>query len=135
VPSRSNLEPHPHVVEIRGYDGIEAGQSLRPKSSTPAKSSTSLAFQGQGFQGLIKRHKFSRPESHGSMNVRQPGASARQTRLAFQGLKMSGQMGNVRTTARAYKWFASTPSETCSSSRWRTRGKSALVLSPSRPSQ
>ena len=61
--------------------------------------------KGKGFQGLIKRHKFSRgPESHGSMNVRQPGAiGATDAARVFKGVRMSGQMGNVRVTARAYK--------------------------------
>jgi large subunit ribosomal protein L3 len=61
--------------------------------------------KGKGFQGLIKRHKFSRgPESHGSMNVRQPGAiGATDAARVFKGVRMSGQMGNERVTARAYK--------------------------------
>jgi large subunit ribosomal protein L3 len=38
------------------------------------------------------------------MNVRQPGAiGSTDSARVFKGLKMSGQMGNVRTTARAYK--------------------------------
>src|SRR5207247_1184437 len=44
------------------------------------------------------------PESHGSMNVRQPGAiGATDAARVFKGVRMSGQMGNVRTTARAYR--------------------------------
>ena len=81
-------------------------RSSRPRSSAPARSWTSPSTsKGKGFQGLIKRHKFSRgPESHGSMNVRQPGAiGATDAARVFKGVRMSGQMGNVRTTARAYK--------------------------------
>ena len=38
------------------------------------------------------------------MNVRQPGAiGATDAARVFKGVRMSGQMGNVRTTARAYK--------------------------------
>jgi large subunit ribosomal protein L3 len=38
------------------------------------------------------------------MNVRQPGAiGATDAARVFKGVKMAGQMGNVRTTARAYK--------------------------------
>jgi large subunit ribosomal protein L3 len=103
---KSNLEAHRHVVEIRGYEGVEAGQELKAEIFNAGEivdvTSTS---KGKGFQGLIKRHKFSRgPESHGSMNVRQPGAiGATDAARVFKGVKMSGQMGNVRTTARAYK--------------------------------
>jgi large subunit ribosomal protein L3 len=103
---KANVEPHRHVVEIRGYDGLETGQELRAEIFAAGEivdvTSTS---KGKGFQGLIKRHKFSRgPESHGSMNVRQPGAiGATDAARVFKGVRMSGQMGNERTTARAYK--------------------------------
>ena len=103
---KANLDPHRHIVEIRNYDGVQAGQELKAEIFAAGElvdvTSTS---KGKGFQGLIKRHKFSRgPESHGSMNVRQPGAiGSTDSARVFKGLKMSGQMGNVRTTARAYK--------------------------------
>ncbi len=103
---KANVEPHRHVVEIRGYDGLETGQELKAEIFAAGEivdvTSTS---KGKGFQGLIKRHKFSRgPESHGSMNVRQPGAiGATDAARVFKGVRMSGQMGNERTTARAYK--------------------------------
>jgi large subunit ribosomal protein L3 len=103
---KASVEPHRHVVEIRGYDGLEQGQELKAEifSAGELVDVTSTS-KGKGFQGLIKRHKFSRgPESHGSMNVRQPGAiGATDAARVFKGLRMSGQMGNVRTTARAYK--------------------------------
>ena len=103
---KANLEPHRHVVEIRNYDGVEQGQELTTEMFKPGElvdvTSTS---KGKGFQGLVKRHKFSRgPESHGSMNVRQPGAiGATDAARVFKGVRMSGQMGNERNTARAYK--------------------------------
>jgi large subunit ribosomal protein L3 len=38
------------------------------------------------------------------MNVRQPGAiGATDAARVFKGVRMAGQMGNVRTTERAYK--------------------------------
>ena len=103
---KASVEPHRHIVEIRGYEGLEAGQELKAEIFAAGElvdvTSTS---KGKGFQGLIKRHKFSRgPESHGSMNVRQPGAiGATDAARVFKGVRMSGQMGNVRTTARAYR--------------------------------
>lgn len=103
---KAGLEPHRHIVEIRGYDGLETGQELKADIFAAGQlvdvTSTS---KGKGFQGLVKRHKFSRgPESHGSMNVRQPGAiGATDAARVFKGVRMSGQMGNERTTARAYK--------------------------------
>ena len=103
---KANIDPHRHVVEIRGYEGLEQGQELKAEIFAAGElvdvTSTS---KGKGFQGLIKRHKFSRgPESHGSMNVRQPGAiGATDAARVFKGVRMSGQMGNVRVTARAYR--------------------------------
>ena len=103
---KANLDPHRHVVEIRNYGGIEQGQSLTVEIFKAGElvdvTSTS---KGKGFQGLIKRHKFSRgPESHGSMNVRQPGAiGATDAARVFKGVKMAGQMGSVRTTVQGLK--------------------------------
>jgi large subunit ribosomal protein L3 len=103
---KASVDPHRHVVEIRNYGGLEAGQELKADLFAAGElvdvTSTS---KGKGFQGLIKRHKFSRgPESHGSMNVRQPGAiGATDAARVFKGVRMAGQMGNERATARAYK--------------------------------
>jgi large subunit ribosomal protein L3 len=103
---KAGFEPHRHVVEIRGYEGLEAGQEIKAEIFSAGEIvDVTATSKGKGFQGLIKRHKFSRgPESHGSMNVRQPGAiGATDSARVFKGLRMAGQMGNVRTTARAYK--------------------------------
>jgi large subunit ribosomal protein L3 len=59
--------------------------------------------KGRGFQGTIKRHNFNRgPESHGSMNVRQPGSigqSAYPSRV-IKGTRSSGHMGDARVTLK-----------------------------------
>jgi large subunit ribosomal protein L3 len=59
--------------------------------------------KGRGFAGTIKRHGFSRgSETHGCMNVRQPGsigASAYPARV-FKGKRMSGHFGNKRHTTK-----------------------------------
>ena len=59
--------------------------------------------KGKGFQGTVKRHNFSRgPVTHGSHNVRAPGAigaSATPSRV-FKGIRGPGQMGNKRVTQR-----------------------------------
>ncbi len=103
---KANVDPHRHVVEIRNYDGVEAGQELKAEIFAAGELvDVTATSKGKGFQGLIKRHKFSRgPESHGSMNVRQPGAiGATDAARVFKGVRMSGQMGNERTTSRAYR--------------------------------
>ncbi len=103
---KAGLEPHRHIVEIRGYEGLQQGQELKAEIFAAGEIvDVTATSKGKGFQGLIKRHKFSRgPESHGSMNVRQPGAiGATDAARVFKGVRMSGQMGNERTTARGYK--------------------------------
>jgi len=103
---KAGVEPHRHIVEIRGYEGLQQGQELKAEIFAAGEIvDVTATSKGKGFQGLIKRHKFSRgPESHGSMNVRQPGAiGATDAARVFKGVRMSGQMGNERTTARGYK--------------------------------
>jgi large subunit ribosomal protein L3 len=103
---KASVDPHRHVVEIRNYDGVEAGQELKAEIFAAGELvDVTATSKGKGFQGLIKRHKFSRgPESHGSMNVRQPGAiGATDAARVFKGVRMSGQMGNERTTSRGYR--------------------------------
>lgn len=52
--------------------------------------------KGKGFQGVIKRHNFSRgPETHGSHHHREPGSIGACTRpgRVHKGKKMPGRMG------------------------------------------
>lgn len=59
--------------------------------------------KGKGFQGVVKRHKFSRgPETHGSHHHREPGSigcRAKPGRVQ-KGKKMPGRMGSEMTTVR-----------------------------------
>lgn len=64
--------------------------------------------KGKGFQGTMKRHHFKgMPASHGTERKhRSPGsigsrASNRGTGSLKRGIRMSGQMGNARSTQRA----------------------------------
>ncbi len=62
--------------------------------------------KGKGFQGVIKRHNFSRgPETHGSHHHREPGsigACTKPGRVA-KGKKMPGRMGGVIVTTEKVK--------------------------------
>jgi len=106
VYQKAGVEPHRHVMEIPGYEGLEVGQELKAdvfaEGDLVDVTSTS---KGKGFQGLVKRHRFSRgPETHGSMNVRQPGSiGATDAARVFKGVRMAGQMGNVRTTVQGLR--------------------------------
>ena len=103
---KAGVEPARHVVEVRDYDGLELGQELKCEIFAEGElvdvTSTS---KGKGFQGVVKRHKFSRgPESHGSMNVRQPGSiGATDAARVFRGVRMAGQMGAERTTVQGLR--------------------------------
>lgn len=58
--------------------------------------------KGRGFSGTIKRHGFQRgPETHGSMNVRQPGSiGTNRIGKTAPGKRMSGHFGHERQTAK-----------------------------------
>ena len=59
--------------------------------------------KGKGFQGVIKRHNFSRgPETHGSHHHREPGAigACASPARVHKGKKMAGRMGGERVTRK-----------------------------------
>lgn len=59
--------------------------------------------KGRGFQGVIKRHGFSRgPETHGSHHHRRPGSIGMCSFPArvLKGKKMPGRMGGVQVTIK-----------------------------------
>jgi large subunit ribosomal protein L3 len=102
---KSGDAPLRHLAEFRDEgEGLEVGQELTvdvfEKGQTVKVSGVS---KGKGFQGTVKRHRFSRgPVTHGSHNVRAPGsigASATPSRV-FKGIRGPGQMGNKRVTQR-----------------------------------
>jgi large subunit ribosomal protein L3 len=83
----------PNVGAVARVDQFEPGQRVKVSG---------IAI-GKGFQGTVRRHNFARgPESHGSHNIRAPGAigaSADPSRV-FKGLRMPGRMGGRRVTQR-----------------------------------
>jgi large subunit ribosomal protein L3 len=102
----AGVDPARHVAEFRGYEGVEVGQELTCGIFAEGELvDVSATSKGKGFQGMVKRHGFGRgPETHGSMNVRRPGSiGATDAARVFKGVKMAGQMGNVRTTVQGLK--------------------------------
>ena len=94
-----------HLVEFRGHfsDAVQ-GENVTVEIFQPGdRVKVSGTGIGKGFQGTVKRHRFSRgPVTHGSHNVRKPGsigASATPSRV-FKGIRGPGQMGNKRVTQR-----------------------------------
>src|SRR5919198_5990507 len=103
---KAGIDPHADVVEVRGFDGLEVGQELKADLFGEGEFvDVTSSSKGKGFQGMVKRHRFGRgPETHGSMNVRRPGAiGATDAARVFKGVRMAGQMGNRRTTVQGLK--------------------------------
>jgi large subunit ribosomal protein L3 len=100
--AKAGVEPHRHLVEMRGASDLAVGETVTVESFEPGEPvKVSGVSVGKGFQGTIKRHGFTRgPVSHGSHNVRAPGsigASAYPSRV-FKGMRMAGRMGGKRVT-------------------------------------
>ncbi|MFN0241324.1 MAG: 50S ribosomal protein L3 [Planctomycetota bacterium] len=59
-------------------------------------------MKGRGFAGTIKRHGFSRgPETHGCMNVRDPGSMAsKRIGKVIKGKRLGGHYGDSRSTQK-----------------------------------
>jgi large subunit ribosomal protein L3 len=100
VEFRDATLPQPEEVEER-----KVGDEVTVADFKPGQGVKVSAISiGKGFQGTIKRHNFSRgPASHGSHNIRAPGAigaSADPARV-FKGTKMPGQTGSRRVTQRS----------------------------------
>ena len=103
--AKADAPPMRHLVEFRGEGaGLSLGAIVDVSVfESGQRVKVSGVSKGKGFQGTIKRHRFSRgPAGHGSHNVRAPGsigASATPSRV-FKGIKGPGQMGNKRVTQR-----------------------------------
>ena len=94
-----------HVKEFRDEAGeLAVGETVTVEAFEKGQTvKVSGVSKGKGFQGTVKRHRFSRgPVTHGSHNVRAPGsigASATPSRV-FPGVRGPGRMGGRRVTQR-----------------------------------
>jgi large subunit ribosomal protein L3 len=113
---KAGVPPLRHLAEFRDEAGeLQVGDEVRVDVFEPGQRvKISGVSKGKGFQGTIKRHNFSRgPESHGSHNVRAPGAvgaSATPSRV-FKGLRGPGRMGGGRVTQRGLEVVEVIPGE------------------------
>src|SRR5436305_7016272 len=102
---KADAPPSKHLAEFRDEAGeLQVGDTVTVEAFEAGQTvKVSGVSKGKGFQGTVKRHKFSRgPVTHGSHNVRAPGsigASATPSRV-FKGIRGPGQMGNKRVTQR-----------------------------------
>ena len=109
--AKADAPPMRHLREFRGEGaGLSLGGTVDVSVFEPGQRvKVSGISKGKGFQGTIKRHRFSRgPAGHGSHNVRAPGsigASATPSRVV-KGIRGPGQMGNKRVTQRGLEVVA-----------------------------
>jgi len=90
--------------QVESLEGMEAGKTIKA-DATPAESTITISgvSKGKGFQGVIKRHKFSRgPETHGSHHHRATGSIGMKEfpGRVLKGKKMPGRMGGDTVTLR-----------------------------------
>ena len=102
---KADAGPHKHLVEFRDEAGeLQVGETVTVEAFSPGdRVKVAGTSKGKGFQGTVKRHRFSRgPVSHGSHNVRAPGSigAAAYPARVFKGIRGPGQMGNKRVTQR-----------------------------------
>ena len=101
--AKAETAPKRFIREFRGLDvaGYEVGQEV--KVDTFAEGDIvdiTGVSKGKGFQGVIKRHGFSRgPMSHGSRFHRAPGSlGAVDGQRVFKGKKLPGRTGGDTIT-------------------------------------
>ena len=107
---KANTTPKKKSMEFSGFDqdlnlGDEINVNLFQEGEFVDISSIS---KGKGFQGVVKRHKFSGvgQATHGQHNrLRAPGSigAASYPARVFKGMKMAGQTGNENVTVQNLK--------------------------------
>ena len=102
---KAGVAPKRHLAEFKGFEtelnlGDVITVDLFANTSYVSVTGTS---KGKGFQGVVKRHNFGGvgQATHGQHNrARKPGSigACSYPAKVFKGLRMGGQMGNVRVT-------------------------------------
>ncbi len=77
---KAGIEPARQVIELRGAEGLQAGEELRCDVFAEGELVDVTAnSKGKGFQGMVKRHRFSRGPERTCVSR---GRSARPMQLA-----------------------------------------------------
>ncbi|MGH3096980.1 MAG: 50S ribosomal protein L3 [Streptosporangiales bacterium] len=103
--AKAGVPPRRYLTEIRTADASEytLGSEVTADAFTVGERVDVIGrSKGKGYAGVMKRHGFhGMAASHGDEAVhRKPGSigGAATPSRVFKGMKMSGRMGNVRTT-------------------------------------
>ena len=102
---KAGVAPKRHLAEFKGFETeLKLGDVITVDlfADTTYVSVTGTS-KGKGFQGVVKRHNFGGvgQATHGQHNrARKPGSigACSYPAKVFKGLRMGGQMGNVRVT-------------------------------------
>ena len=107
---KAGVTPKRHLAEFKGYETeLNLGDVLTVDLfADTAYVSVTGTSKGKGFQGVVKRHNFGGvgQATHGQHNrARKPGSigACSYPAKVFKGLRMGGQMGNVRVTTHNLK--------------------------------
>ena len=102
---KAGVTPKRHLAEFKGFDtALNLGDVITVDLfADTAYVSVTGTSKGKGFQGVVKRHNFGGvgQATHGQHNrARKPGSigACSYPAKVFKGLRMGGQMGNVRVT-------------------------------------
>lgn len=93
-------------VKKEDFPKLKIGDKVTVESFEPGDRVTVTGTsKGKGFQGVIKRHGFSRgPETHGSQHHRKPGSIGSMfPQRVWPGKKLPGRMGHDRVTIKGLK--------------------------------
>ena len=99
---KSNSVPLKKLVEFESDDEVALGDEVNVDIFEEGDFVTVVGTsKGKGFQGVVKRHNFKGvgDATHGQHNrLRAPGSigAASYPARVFKGMRMAGQMGNVR---------------------------------------
>lgn len=106
---KNKLENFRHLQEFRveNPQDYKVGQAIELSVLADVQKVDVIGQSvGKGFQGTVKRWKFSRgPMGHGSKNHREPGSIGAGTTPSrvIKGKRMAGNMGNERVTITKLK--------------------------------
>ena len=107
---KAGVTPKRHLAEVKGYENeLNLGDVITVDLFADADYvSVTGTSKGKGFQGVVKRHNFGGvgQATHGQHNrARKPGSigACSYPAKVFKGLRMGGQMGNVRVTTHNLK--------------------------------
>lgn len=106
---KAKTTPKQKLVEVEGLNDKQVGDEVSVDIFAEGEwvDVTGMS-KGKGFQGVVKRHGFGGvgDKTHGQHNrLRAPGSigAGSDPSRVFKGMRMAGQMGNVKTTIQNLK--------------------------------